>query len=228
MKEIKNNICPEQEVLLAFSEGLLEKEEISSVNEHLMECDICLREIFIIKRISKLAEGSEVILPSELKEKALKIATGEPKLRKSLRHISEFIISLTDKGLSYISSVLPEGAQLSISGVSVPVTAFRGIEAEQKESLIIEENLKGITMKVVLTHTKGPLVTIKVFLIKDGMSLKNQRITLYQNETLLSSKITLKDGAVELPDLGYGYYSIRVPREDIELRFKISPQDIKE
>lgn len=229
MKKIKSIKCPDSETLLAFSEGVLARNGMVSANEHLMECDVCLKEVFAVKRMLESTGGHKINLPEGLKEKALIVAQKESKFRKSMKYLSEFTLSLTDKGISYISNILlPDEATLNIIGTPVPAGEFRSGVSGEKESLIIEESLKGITLKIALVHTRGLHVTIRVFLLKDNVFIKNQRIILYQDKTLLSSKITSKEGLVELPDLSYGYYSIKVPSEDIELRFRIYPQDAKE
>ncbi len=225
----ENYNCPDTETLLAFSEGILESDIMGSVNEHLMDCDLCLREIFIIKRTLKATEGKSFTLPEELKEKALIAATGESVVEKSVKYLSEFVLSLTDRGISYISNlILPEGATFNVTSPSIPASEFRSSVEEESESIIIEESLKDIKLKIILLHTRGPFVTVRVSLMKNGNFIDDKRITLYQDEALLSSKITSKEGSVEFSDLSYGYYSIRVPSEDIELRFRLYPEEPKE
>jgi len=225
----ENYNCPDTETLLAFSEGILKSDIMGSVNEHLMDCDLCLKEVFIMKRALKATEGKTFPLPEELKEKALIAATGESVVERSVKYLSEFVLSVTERGISYVSNlILPEGATLNVYSPSIPVEEFRSGENKEGESIIIEESLRGIKLKVVLLHTRGPFVTIGVSLMKNGNFIDDKRITLYQNESLLSSKITSGEGSVEFSDLSYGYYSIRVPSEDIELRFRLHPEETGE
>ena len=225
----ENYNCPDTETLLAFSEGILESDKKGLINEHLMDCDLCLKEVFIIKRTLKAVEGKSIALPEDLKEKALIAIKGESIVEKPVKYLSEFVLSLTDKGISYISNlILPPEVILNITSPAISVGEFRSGAKKESELIIIEEDLKGIKLKITLLHTKGPFVTIKVSLIKDSNFIDSRRITLYQDEALFSSKITSKEGSVEFSDLSYGYYSIRVPSEDIELRFRLYPEEPKE
>lgn len=226
-RPIHNN-CPEIEELYAFAEGTLSGESLIPVRDHLKGCDLCLKEVYQIKKTLKATEGQKLALPSELKKKALQSALGESLVKRSTQRLSEFVLSLSQKGISYISNlILPEGARFQILWPSpVPVEAFRNGEQKGKESVIIEETMDDIKIKILLLHTTDPGISLRIGISKKESALPNQRISLYQEEALLGSKLTSRDGSIEFPDLGFGYYSIRVPAEEIEVRFRITPEGI--
>ncbi len=226
-KPTKNN-CPESEELYAFAEGSLMEKGMISIQEHLLGCDLCLREIYLIKKTLKATEGQKLALPSELKKKALQSALGESLVKRSTQRLSEFVLSLSQKGISYISNlILPEGARFQILWPSpVPVEAFRNGEQKGQESVIIEETMDDIKIKILLLHTTDPGISLRICISKKESALPNQRISLYQEEALLGSKLTSQDGTLEFSDLGFGYYSIRVPAEEIEVRFRVTPEGI--
>jgi len=223
-KKIKS--CPDTEILLAYSEGILKDELMETVNEHLMDCDVCLKEVFMIKRTLKTVEMQDAPVPEILKERALRITRCESTMRKTLKHLSEFIISLTDKGFTYVSNLsLPDNAVFKIYPKSLPIGEFREQTENITEKIILEETLKEIKIVIILFHGEGPFVHIKVLITKNGHLIANKRISLFQDESLLSSKLTSHNGEVEFSGLSYGLYSILIPSEDIELRFRIKPDN---
>jgi hypothetical protein len=223
-RPIQNN-CPDIEELYAFTEGKLPETGRASIQEHLMGCELCLKEVYQIKKTLKAVEGQKMALPMGLKQKALSMALGDSLVKQSTRRISEFVVSLGEKGIHYLSNLLlPEGAQFQVLWPSpLPVGAFRNGEQKDQESVIIEETMGEIKIKVILLHTTGPGITIRISVSKNTEVIPDQRISLYQEESLLGSKLTSREGSIEFPDLGFGYYSIKVPQEEIEMRFRINP-----
>jgi len=223
-RPIQNN-CPEIEELYAFTEGNLQETGMASIQEHLMGCDLCLKEVYQIKKNLKAVEGHKIALPMGLKQKALSLALGDSLVKQATRRISEFVVSLSEKGIHYLSNLLlPDGAHFQILWPSpLPVGAFRNGEQKDQESVIIEETMGEIKIKIILLYNEGPGITLRILVSKNTDVIPNQRISLYQEESLLGSKLTSREGSIEFPDLGFGYYSIKVPQEEIEMRFRINP-----
>jgi hypothetical protein len=223
-----NNNCPETEDLCAFAERTLPEKVMASIQEHLLSCDLCLKEVHQIKKTLSAAEGPQIGLPVELRKKALYAALGESPVRQSVKRFSEYVLTISEKGIHFLSNlILPEEARLQISWPSpLPVGAFRNGEEKGQDSVILEESMGEIKIKILLLHTSGPGVALKIFASKNEIAIPNQRISLYQEESLLGSKLTSREGSIEFPGLGFGYYSIKIPHEEIEMRFRIDPEGI--
>jgi hypothetical protein len=223
-----DNNCPETEDLCAFAERSLPEIVMASIKEHLMSCDLCLKEVYQIKKTLSAAEGPQIGLPVELRKKALYAALGDSPVRQSVKRFSEYVLTISEKGIHFLSNlILPEETRLQILWPSpLPVGAFRNGGQKGQDSVILEESMGEIKIKILLLHTSGPGVVLKIFASKNEIAIPNQRISLYQAESLLGSKLTSPEGSIEFPDLRFGYYTVKIPHEEIEMRFRIDPERI--
>ncbi len=171
--------------------------------------DIEPEDIRTISRISgrNLQETLEII--TELEESLSKRYERYKKKRKELNKIN----------------LLPENIEINISKNLIPAHAFREGMEDKEECLSIEQKRENINIKVELVRGEGINVSMNVLVIKDELPLKKARITLYMDKLLLLSRNTADNGRAEFPNITLGDYTIKIPKEDLEMRLRILPLD---
>ncbi len=212
--------CPESEIIMAYIEKGLTNEETPLVEEHLMVCNRCLKEAISLSRgTTIMSQGKNILLPNALKEKALSIS----KSSKRARYLSEFIISLSEKAISFTKTVLkPEEALVDVFSSKDDAFAFRGGE-DSGDILKINQKINDIYIRVQFYNAEGLAASLRVSLQKKELPLIKTRLSLYRDERLFSSKTADEEGDVIFRDITYGYYRIIIPEEDIEIAFKVLP-----
>jgi hypothetical protein len=224
---INGGKCPDIEALSAFAEGTMPEEEGTFLREHLITCDLCLREVFHIKRTLKTADGQMINVPKELQEKVLQTVTAENLGKEAKWNLSEFVFSFGKRGISFISNILlPEGARFEVLYPSpLPATIFRNGRQQENNEIIVEETFGDISIKILFVQSVWPTLNMKVTVNKKESACMNKRVSLYLGNALLSSKATSTQGTVDFPDITLGNYSVRVPQEAIELRIRLNPEE---
>ncbi|MBM4139869.1 MAG: hypothetical protein FJ242_00015 [Nitrospira sp.] len=214
--------CLNNEIIAAYLDNTLSPKDMTVVEEHLMSCDKCLREAISLNEILlRMSEGEAIPLPEKLREKV--ISTN--RTSKKVKYLSEFVISLSEKAISLIKTAfLPEGTELKVFGSQSPALIYRGKELSG-DVLNINQKINDIDIRIQFYNTEGPAASLRVLFLKENLPLSKERITLYKKDRLLSSKVTSKEGNVIFPDINYGYYRISIPGEDIEMSFKILPEE---
>lgn len=226
-KEQNTKECPKDQELYNYTVGALICDEKAVIERHLIDCDPCLKEVVHFKRSLRAMSLSENIpVPTELKEKVILLMSEREKIEPTQKKVTEYIISLTERGLKFIkTSLLPEGVEVNIGNNLIPAHAFRKGMEEKEGSLSIEQKIENINIKVEFIRGEGIRASMKVLIIKDEIPLKKARVTLYMDNRLLLSRNTSNHGKAEFPNIILGDYTIKIPKEDLEMRFRFLPLD---
>jgi len=226
-KNIKE--CPKGQDLYGYTVDVLIGDKKKMIEEHLAECDPCLKEVVHFKRSLRTMSLSENIpVPTELKDKVVLLSSEREKTGSIQKKVTEYVISLTEQGLKFIkTSLLPEDIKVNVSKNLIPAHAFREGMEEKEECLSIEQKKENINIKVELIRGEGINVSMNILVMKDELPLKKARITLYMDNLLLLSRNTADNGKAEFSNITLGDYTIKIPKEDIEMRFRILPLDNK-
>jgi hypothetical protein len=221
--------CPKGQDLHSYTVGVLIGEKKQVIEKHLIECDPCLKEVVHFKRSLRAMSLSENIpVPTELKDKVILLTPEREKTQSTQKKAIEYIISLTEQGLKFIkTNLLPEDIEVNVSKNLIPAHAFREGMEEKDECLIIEQKKENINIKVDIIRGEGISVSMNVLVMKDELPLSKARITLYMDDLLLLSRNTADNGKAEFPNITLGDYTIKIPKEDLEMRFRILPLDKK-
>lgn len=224
-KEQNTKECPKDQELYNYTVGALIGGEKSVIEKHLIDCDPCLREVVHFKRsLRAMSQDENSLVPAELIEKVIKLVSERKRTVSTQKKVTEYIISLTERGLKLIkTNLLPEGVEVNIGNNLIPAHAFRKGMEEKEEILSIEQKIENINIKVELIRGEGIRASMKVFIMKDEIPLKKARITLYMDNRLLLSRNTSNHGKAEFPNITMGYYTIKIPKEDLEMRFRFLP-----
>jgi hypothetical protein len=170
--------------------------------------------------------SENIPIPTELKDKVILLTPERGETQSTQKKITEYIISLTEQGLKFIkTSLLPEGIEVNVSKNLIPAHAFRKGMEKKEECLSIEQKKENINIKVELVRGEGINVSMNILVMKDELPLKKARITLYMDNLLLLSRNTADNGNAEFPNITLGDYTIKIPKEDLEMRFRILPLD---
>lgn len=217
--------CPAELDLYNYAVDSLVANRKNLVEKHLMVCDLCLKEVMQFKRIVKsMSQDVNIPVPAELKERVIQLASEKDINEPIQERVTEFILSLTEKGIKFVkTNFLPEGVEVNISKSAVPAYAFRNDVNEKDESISIEQKIENIGIKLQITRGEGDRSTMNVIIMKDKKPLKKTRITLYMDNRLLLSRITSNNGNAEFPEIILGNYSIKIPKEDLKMKFRILP-----
>jgi len=226
-KNIKE--CPKDQDLYGYTVDVLIGDKKKMIEEHLAKCDPCLKEVVLFKRSMRTMSLSEnVPVPTELKDKVVLLSSEREKNGSIQKKVTEYVISFTEQGLKFIkTSLLPEDIKVNVSRHLIPAHAFREGMEEKEECLSIEQKKENINIKVELIRGEGINVSMNVLVMKDELPLKKARITLYMDNLLLLSRNTADNGKAEFSNITLGDYTIKIPKEDIEMRFRILPLDNK-
>jgi hypothetical protein len=172
--------------------------------------------------------SENIPVPTELKDKVILLTPEREKTQSTQKKAIEYIISLTEQGLKFIkTNLLPEDIEVNVSKNLIPAHAFREGMEEKDECLIIEQKKENINIKVDIIRGEGISVSMNVLVMKDELPLSKARITLYMDDLLLLSRNTADNGKAEFPNITLGDYTIKIPKEDLEMRFRILPLDKK-
>lgn len=216
--------CPDLEEIYALAEGgRLSKEKRAILQEHLKACDLCLKEIYLIKRMLMKGQDQKAPVPHFLKEKALQLAMAGNPAEEAKWNISEFVFNVSQKGVTFVKNLLlPPGARFTVFYPPLlPAEAFRNGAAKKTEEAVVEEIFGDISIKILIDGSSWPAVRMKVKVNKKDMAFKNKRVSLYLEDSLLSSKMTSSEGMVDFPDIRLGRYAVKVPQEVIDLRIRL-------
>lgn len=223
-KEI-NQECPNDMDLFNYCAGAIDVDRNSMVEKHLMCCDHCLKEIMFFKRsLRAMTAGKNISIPEELKEKIVRLAAEKKGKGLISEKATEYILSLTERGIKFLrTNLVPEGIEVNISRNLIPAHAFRNNPEDKEESINIEQKVENIDVRIQIARLEGTRSTMNVFIMKDNIPLKKTRVTLYTDNRILLSRITSNNGNAEFPDIALGDYIIKIPNEEIEMKFRILP-----
>ncbi len=200
---MKNNQCPDNEVIACYVDGLLSKEEKITLDRHVSTCQKC-KEVFAIQEeVAKLQEKEGLsYVPPYVIERAKNLVN-----EKFGLNVLEVLVEFRDEVFKAVRSTgeIIAGLQLQ------PAFSLRGNQAESVKTLSIKKVFDNVRVEIEITREQGDLNTV-VLKVKDEQvetPLSDLRATLIQDEIELESYIT-KNGKAIFENIKQGKYLIQI------------------
>ncbi len=199
--------CPDEEILVCFSEGRLSKRESKYVQEHLAACRRCAEIVSLL--CQKIEEQRQV--PEFLIEKAKSLVKDKP-----FSNIFEIILALKEKALQILSTSGDVIVDNEIIPLPVLLRSRQISEFTEEINLIKElENIKiainiqkrdkdKIRIKLELADkvSRQPLSGLRLALLKEGQEIESYEVT---------------SGKAVFDKLSFGRYEIQILRREEKL-----------
>lgn len=214
--------CYGAEELSAYASGLLTTQEAQPLEQHLLACDVCLKEVMAIhSTLSRLRRGDLIPPPARLVT-AAKQEFATVGAKATVEKLGILIIQVAREGLKFIEAAfLPEHAQLAVGGHLIPAGAFRGVQDDTDAAALIDirQSVGDLELRIYALHEDQQTVLLRLQIRMQGKPLAHRRVSLSSNSRTLSANQTSDAGEVEFPRLTLGDYTIRLPQENIETQF---------
>lgn len=196
------NICPDEQQLGDYIEGLLDENGTRLIEAHLSDCDVCRQELLIGNGLVRGGGQGLSPVPERVTKSALglineiipdKQASLSVKIKRSLNNIYSKIVD-------YMG----------------PIPWFRwGFAPVRGKTQVITEDLihvrkefKGVSAEIDIEKIEKNNTTIRVRLFKDKEGNNGIRITLQKNDREVSSILTDSRGYALFDRITYGHYSL--------------------
>ena len=200
--------CLAPEIIAAYIDRALSREESIRAENHLHTCDWCVQEVTDATRmVAALATPLRVPVPHALKQQ---VAAGwEPSRReKTTTVLSRLVIEVAKKGMALIEHHLAPPF-LNIEAVLAPAGAYRTAEA----MTTLDLNIKTAQAEIHVTSVQeGEGMSLRLtFLDLAQEALVGQRVFLRQQGKPIFSAKTDQWGMLRTPHLEPGMYEIDCP-----------------
>ena len=203
-----SSACLASEIITAYVDRALSREESLRAENHLHTCDWCVDEVAEATRmVVALATPQRFSVPDALKQKV--VAGWEPsRMTKTQKVISRFVIQVAQKGMALIEHHLAPPF-LNVEEVLAPAGAYRASEGTPTLDL----NIKTEQAEIHVTSVQeGEGMSLRLtFLDLTQEALAGQRIFLRQQGTPIFSAKTDPQGVLRTPHLEPGTYEIDCP-----------------
>jgi anti-sigma factor RsiW len=220
MTDAPGRACYHAEELIAYASGLLTPQEAAHFEQHVRTCDVCLRELMLLRNMVRLQEESLLTPPADLVAAARQLIVASSSKPKSLvEKLGALIIQVTPHGLKFLEALaLPTHVRLVVGGQLIPAGAFRGApgDAGAAALLDIQQTAGELELRVQAFHEEKESVAFHLQLRKQGYPLAHTRVTLARGGRTLHSRLTSASGEVKFQRLVPGEYILRIPQEQIE------------
>ena len=195
MEFVAKKSCLDEEIIAGCLEGRLSAEDKDAVDAHLLECELCLEEVWIAGKAIRGAVESPAV-PSGVTETAVRLVAGRT-MRVAGKGLKESVAAYAEKISDYFRYSLPRRWQQATIRSSRIATApdlvkirkiFKEIEAE---------------IEIEKTGTEEAHIRVKA----TGKGQNGIRITLKKREREVASQL-LSGGYALFEDIPFGRYEI--------------------
>ena len=215
------------ELISGYVADVLSAEERLHVEEQLRASDICLQEFIRVHEISSRMEKAELKpMPAALKQqiKALWQPQQPPVSVLVIEWVKESVKEGLERGLRIVEEqlVAPFG-----SFELLPQPAFRGRGDEKAEAkdLHFQMSVGEATVKVSTVQERNGLALMITLLDAEKQGIKNQRVTLRQEERIRSSDRTDADGSIHVSLIDPGIYDMEWRDREATLRLDVRAEE---
>jgi hypothetical protein len=205
---VPSSACLSPEIVTAYIDRALSREESLRAEQHLQTCDWCLQEVAEATRIvAALTIPTRVPVPDALKQQ---VAAGwEPsRVEKATAALSRLVVHVAQKGITLIERHLVSPF-ITVEEVLAPAGAYRTAEGPTTLDL----NIKTEQTEIRVTSVQeGEGISLRMtFLDLTQEALAGQRIFLRQQGRPIFSAKTDQQGVLRTPHLEPGTYEIDCP-----------------
>lgn len=205
---VPSSACLSSEIVTAYIDRALSREESLRAEQHLQTCDWCLQEVAEATRmVAALAIPTRVPVPHALKQQV--IAAWEPSgIEKATAALSRLVVQVAKKGMALIEQHLVPPF-IDIEEVMAPAGAYRTAEG----STTLDLNIKTEQTEIRVTSVQeGEGMSLRMtFLDLTQEALAGQRVFLRQQGRPIFSAKTDQQGILRTPHLEPGTYEIDCP-----------------
>lgn len=206
--QVPSPACLAPEIVAAYIDRALAREESLRAEQHLQTCDWCVEEVAEATRmVAALATPTRFSVPAALKRQVT--AGWEPsRTVKTQAAISRFVIHVAQRGMALIEHHLAPPF-LNVEEVLAPAGAYRATEGTPTLDL----NIKTDQAEIHVTSVQeGEGMSLRLtFLDLTQEALAGQRIFLRQQGMPIFSAKTDPQGVLRTPHLEPGMYEIDCP-----------------
>jgi len=200
--------CLAPEIIAAYIDRALSREEALRAENHLQTCDWCVEEVAEATRmVAALATPTRFSVPNALKQQ---VAAGwEPsRIEKTTTALSRLVIQVAKKGMALIEQHLAPPF-LTVEEVLAPAGAYRTTEG----TTTLDLNIKTEQTEIHVTSVhEGEGMSLRLtFLDLTQEALAGQRVFLRQQGMPIFSAKTDPQGVLRTPHLEPGLYEIDCP-----------------
>jgi hypothetical protein len=200
--------CLSPEIVTAYIDRVLSREEALRAEQHLQTCDWCVQEVADATRmVAAFATPTRLPVPAALKQK---VAAGwEPsRVEKATAVLSRLVVQVAKKGMALIEQHLVPPF-LNVEEVLAPAGAYRTAEGPTTLDL----NIKTEQTEIHVTSVQeGEGMSLRLtFLDLAQEALAGQRVFLRQQGRPIFSAKTDQQGVLRTPHLEPGMYEIDCP-----------------
>lgn len=200
--------CLAPEIVAAYIDRALSREESLHAEQHLQTCDWCVEEVAEATRmVAALATPTRFSVPAALKQQVT--AGWEPsRLEKTKTVLSRLVIQVAKKGMALIEQHLAPPF-ITLEEVLSPAGAYRTAEA----TTTLDLNIKTEHTEIHVTSVQeGEGMSLQLqFLDLTQEALAGQRVFLRQQGRPIFSAKTDYQGVLRTPHLDPGLYEIDCP-----------------
>lgn len=206
--QVPSPACLAPEIVAAYIDRALSREESLRAEQHLQTCDWCVEEVAEATRmVAALATPTRFSVPAALKQQVT--AGWEPsRLEKTKTVLSRLVIQVAKKGMALIEQHLAPPF-ITLEEVLSPAGAYRTAEA----TTTLDLNIKTEHTEIHVTSVQegeGMSLQLK-FLDLTQEALAGQRVFLRQQGRPIFSAKTDYQGVLRTPHLDPGLYEIDCP-----------------
>ena len=197
------NICSEEEILADYLEGRLSDEKRRRLEEYLSDCDHCLEELLVAKKLiqnSGLKEYDPV--PERVTEAAIHLLTDRsPAQSFSVKYA---VLHLLRRLWSWASNLNLQ--KLYTDTTFAPVRSYD--MAGSVDIFHTKKSFEKIETEIEIEKTSNDSAVIRVHLVSDAQKKYNIRVTLLNKNQREISSFLLNAGYVVFEDIRFDHYSL--------------------
>ena len=200
--------CLVPEIITAYLDRVLSREESLHAEQHLQTCDWCVQEVTDATHlVAALATPTRLPVPNALTQQ---VAAGwEPsRIEKAKTTLSRLVIQVAKKGMALIEQHLTPPF-LNVEEILAPAGAYRTAEG----TTTLDLNIKTEQTEIHVTSVQeGEGMSLRLtFLDLAQEALAGQRVFLRQQGMPIFSAKTDHQGVLRTPHLEPGMYEIDCP-----------------
>lgn len=206
-KRNKDNLpCPDEEMLVCFSEGKLSVQQFKKIQQHILKCERCAQLVSLYN----LKVETEKPVPEYLIEKAKDLVK-----QKVLPNLLEIVLSIKQKFLEIVKT----SGDIIVDNEIIPLPVLRSRQIrELREELAVVKEFQDIRIKLNIEKKEKGIVKITILFFdkKTNMPLKDLRVSLLKGNIELESYGVDKGKAV-FDNVSFGKYSLLISHKNKEL-----------
>jgi hypothetical protein len=198
----KSGNCPDDKLLLHYTEGLLSESEKEKMEQHLLACDYCLNHIVVYEKLKQESLLQVPETPKAWIEKVVKMLPG-----KSVgEDVFDIVIKFAKEAIEIIKN--PGNLIIAQGPAAVSVRGEAGVLST--DYITLSKYFPGVNTEIEIEQTDSSHVNIRIIATDKGSGtpVQSLRASLFDpfEET---ASFVFKDGEVAFNEMKLGRYIIK-------------------